>query len=101
MTFHINGLPSDLLSYLFTFFPFKQLFKIESVCLKWKLSVNKTLNSKVTLNVQNDLKGGNVFEVYEPHYCPYQRTHFKFIIHNNNIEILKIILKKMFKYKVN
>ena len=89
MTIQINDLPSDLLSYLFEFLPFKQLFIIESVCLKWKLCLNKTMKNKTTLNLLFDLKGTNLFEIYGPH-----KNSLEYVIDDNNIDILKIILTK-------
>ena len=94
MTFHINNLPSDLLSYLFEFLPFKQLFIIESVCTKWKLCATKTINGKEALSLKIDLNGRKLFEIYAQFPNRITGPVYRFIIDDNNIDILKKILTK-------
>ena len=96
MSVHINDLCCDLLIYLFSFLPNKQIFMIECVSKKWKKCVNKLMKRRITeLNfICQDFSGyfkikqPNVFDHHEHENCRH------FIIDDNNIEILKVILSK-------
>ena len=51
----IESLNSDLLIYLLSFLPNKELFKIESVNKKWQKYVRKLMDRRITEFGPNDL----------------------------------------------
>ena len=77
MSVHIDDLSFDLLKYIVEFLPDKQLFLVERVSKKWQKCVRKTLAQKKSL-------------ARLEHYS----KEFKYRINDNNIDILKSILKK-------
>lgn len=84
MSVHINDLSYDLLKQILGFLPDKQLFFIESVCIKWQKCVKKLLAQKQVLHCLDNYS------------LKFQNQGFgqKVIIDNSNINILKKILSK-------
>ena len=84
MSVHINDLSYDLLKQILGFLPDKQLFFIESVCIKWQKCVKKLLAQKQVLHCLDNYS------------LKFQNQGFgqKVIIDNSNINILKNILSK-------
>lgn len=88
MSIHINDLCCDLLTYLFNFLPNKQLFVIEFVCKKWKVSANRLMKKRITeLNLDDY---GRYFQIdtlkdYTSWWCT---------IDDNNINYVYTILSK-------
>lgn len=87
MSLKINDLPSELIVSIFEFLPYKQLIRIESVCTKWQACVLKMLLSEETLQS---------LQFYsEKFHASFGGGQMDFwYVDENNIEILKSILKK-------
>ena len=84
MSVQIDDLSTDLLKYIFSFLPDKQIFMIESVCKKWQICARKLLETKNHLH-ELDYYGTKFFDP--------KKTH-PFLVDDNNFEILNNILMK-------
>ena len=84
MAINIDDLPLELLEYILDFLQDKQLFQIERVSRKWNVCVLKKLARKKSL-------------INLDHYSQkfkFDDSSIKYIINNDNIDILKKILTK-------
>lgn len=95
MEVRINNLPSDLLSYLFSFLSNQQLFIIEIVCKKWQFCVRKTLERVTTFDCRDY---GYAFRVNHVNRDEFE-FYPKFLIDDNNLNILKSVLSRCNKIK--
>ena len=90
----IDLLSSDLLTYLLSFLPTKQLFKIESVNKKWQKCVRKLLDRRIT-EFKIDQFYGNVFKQRKGfHYLLNSFETLNYIIDHTNIAVVKSILSR-------
>ena len=91
MSVHINDLCCDLLIYLLSFLPSKQIFMIECVSKKWKKCVDKLMERRITeLDFFN--KEWNYGRYFLKNKLSLSFPYY--IIDHNNIDHLKVVLSK-------